>query len=153
MFFRGVREQKQAKMLPWGCTTPVIRLLLRGLHRHGSKKRLKRSRGFARPSIYAFCGRCCNCTVAKMGKNVAMGCFFMGVGYEKSLKRSHGFARPSIYASCGRCWKSTVTKMGKNVAMGCFFMGVGYKKSLKRSHAFARPSIQPPVVKSWHDVF
>ena len=64
--------------------------------------------------------------VTKSGKNVAVGCFFKGVGYEKRLKRSHGFARPSIYGFCGRCCKSTVTKSGKNVAVGCFFKGVGY---------------------------
>ena len=32
-------------MLPWGCTTPVIRLLLRGLHKHGSKNARKCSHG------------------------------------------------------------------------------------------------------------
>ena len=39
------REQKCSKMLSCGCTTPVIRLLLRGQHKHGSKKCLKCSRG------------------------------------------------------------------------------------------------------------
>ena len=90
---------------------------------HGHENGLKRSRGFARPSIYAFCGTCCNSTVTKTGKNVAVGCFFKGVGYEKGLKRSHAFARPLIYGFCGRCCNSTVTKTGKNVAVGCFLKG------------------------------
>ena len=147
-------------MLPWVCTTPVIHLLLRGLHRHGSKKWQKCSRSHVfqgvreqkgpqmRPWIckhplYAFCEGVCTSTGAKSGKNAPEVMFFKGVGSKNARKCSRGFASTLYTPSVEGSAQAREQKRSKMLPWSCTTPDIrfllrglhrhGSKNGLKRS--------------------
>ena len=135
---------KTLENAPVDLQAPFIRLLRGGLHKHGSKKCRKCSRGHVfqgvreqkRPQmlpwickhpLYAFCEGVCTGAGAKSGKNAPVVMFFRGYGSKNGPKCARGFASTLYTPSVRGSAQAREQKQAKMLPWSCFLGGTGAK--------------------------